>query len=413
MEFERKRWISLLAGVIIEILAGVGYAWSVFTLPLSEKYGWSLSQLSLAYTISTVAMMLATMFIVPKIRSRFTIKNCILIGCILYGGGIAVGGHVSSMVLFYILYSALTGIGNSMIYPVLISYSMELYPEKTGFSSGVMAAGYGFGSVIWAVVANNLYVALGDISSVFTVLGVTFLVGIAVLSRLIFTVPSDFTEKYRKMLQEKAAAGGTAVSVSEKPRNQMVKDPLFYFAYVSLLASIVCGTMVITQGSPIMQSKFAVTAQAAAMVVSAFSISNTLGRPVWGMVSDKLGRMTSLICLNVLMAVSMIVLYTVNVQIVYILALMLCTLCYGGVASLVAPVTSDLFGAKYITENYSITFSVFGVSGIIGAPLIALIKEASGGYEGSFLFGFVLSIVGLLFSLIISSKYKKAIKKSA
>ena len=413
MDFEKKRWISLVAGVIIEILVGAVYAWSVFTMPLSEKFGWSLSQLSLAYTINTVSGMLSSMFLVPKIRKRLNIRDCILLGSLLYGGGNILAGFVDNLYLFYIVHPVITGIGNSLIYPALISYAMELFPEKTGFSGGMMAAGYGFGSVIWAVVVTNLFAVTGDISRVFVILGVMFLVCIALLSHLIYIIPADFTEKFQAIVQKKAKEKGTVVSLSEKPRGQMVKDPIFYIAYISLLASIICGTMVISQGSPIMQSKFAMSAQAAAVVVSAFSISNTLGRPVWGVISDRIGRTTSLIFLNILMGVSMVVLFLVDVQIVYVLALMLCTMCYGGVASLVAPVTGDLFGTKYITENYGITFSVYGIAGIIGAPLIAFIKEASGGYEGSFLFGFVLCVIGLIFSLLISSKYRKATSEHA
>ena len=257
MDFEKKRWISLVAGVIIEILVGAVYAWSVFTMPLSEKFGWSLSQLSLAYTINTVSGMLSSMFLVPKIRKRLNIRDCILLGSLLYGGGNILAGFVDNLYLFYIVHPVITGIGNSLIYPALISYAMELFPEKTGFSSGVMAAGYGFGSVVWAVAASSLHINVGDISQVIVILGAISLVGIEVLAFFIYTVPMDFKEKFEGILQERAKEKGTALSLSEKPRGQMLRDPIFYIAYISLLASIVCGTMVISQGSPIMQSKFA------------------------------------------------------------------------------------------------------------------------------------------------------------
>ena len=52
--FLKKRKISLATGVLINLLGGVAYAWSVFVLPLHEKYGWSMSALSLAYTMSAM-----------------------------------------------------------------------------------------------------------------------------------------------------------------------------------------------------------------------------------------------------------------------------------------------------------------------------------------------------------------------
>ena len=67
MIFEQKRWISLFSGIFIEVLAGIAYAWSVFTLPLNEKFNWSMSQLSIAYTLMSVTMMISAIIIVPKV----------------------------------------------------------------------------------------------------------------------------------------------------------------------------------------------------------------------------------------------------------------------------------------------------------------------------------------------------------
>ena len=46
MDFRKKRWICLFAGLGIEALSGLLYAWSVFQAPLMEKYGWSVTQVS-------------------------------------------------------------------------------------------------------------------------------------------------------------------------------------------------------------------------------------------------------------------------------------------------------------------------------------------------------------------------------
>ena len=141
MDFERKRWISLTAGIILNLLGGVAYAWSVFVLPLNEKYGWSMSSLAIAYTMFSVTMLIANMTVIPYMRSRLPLKKILIIGGVLYGGGVAACGYVSDLWLFYLLYSVIAGAGNAMIYPTLIAYSQESFPEKPGFASGLMAAG--------------------------------------------------------------------------------------------------------------------------------------------------------------------------------------------------------------------------------------------------------------------------------
>ena len=50
MDFRKRRWICLVSAVLIEALLGVPYAWSVFQQPFIDKYGWTISQISTAYT---------------------------------------------------------------------------------------------------------------------------------------------------------------------------------------------------------------------------------------------------------------------------------------------------------------------------------------------------------------------------
>ena len=77
-----------------------------------------------------------------------------------------------------------------------------------------------------------------------------------------------------------------------------------------------------------------------------------------------------------------------------------------GLAALLTPITLDFWGAKHITENYGVTFSIFGVSTIIGAPMIAAILEKTGGYNLAFAIGAILSLIGLMLALILFIKVK-------
>ncbi len=411
MSFEKKRWISLGAGIVLNLLGGIAYAWSVFVLPLNEKYGWSLSRLALAYTLMSVTMLIANMTVIPWLRKRMPLKKILILGGILYGGGVAVCGYISNLLLFYLCYSVIAGIGDAMIYPVLIAYSQELFPEKPGFASGLMAAGLGLGSVVLASVASWLFELTGDVSSAMMILGVSFLIGIIVSAMLIYEVPEDFGAK----LKEKQGAGSEgaaqAVYLYEKPRKEMLKDPLFYMLYVCIILGAICGTMIITQGSPIMQTTFSMKAQQAAWVVSIFSLANTLGRPVWGKISDRIGRISSFILLHSMMTVSMFILFTCRIETVFVGALMTAMLCFGGIATLVAPVTADFWGTKYITENYGITFSVFGISALIGAPMIAAILEKSGAYDMAFSAGMIMSAIGLILAVTLFFKVRNIRKR--
>ena len=391
----------------INLLVGVIYAWSVFVLPLHEKYGWSMSQLALAYTFASATMMVVNLTIVPKLKKKVALKKILFIGGILYGGGIIASGFVSNIYLFYLTFSFVGGAGSTLLYPVLMTYSQELYPEKTGFSSGMMALGYGLSAVVWATVSSKIYVFTGDISLTLIILGCAFLVGVIIISRFVTEISAEV-----KTQVEKAEIVEREVFLYEKSRKEMLRDPLFPLVYICMIVGSVCGNMIITQGSPIMQTTFAMKPEVAALLVSLFSLGNTLGRPVWGRVSDRIGRITSFVALHTMMAISMAILFVCRVEVIFVGAMFLAMVCYGGIATLIVPMTSDFWGAKYITENYGVTYSIFAVSTIIGAPLIAKILEMTGEYKAAFLVGLVMALIGIAVTLILNKKVRN-IKKGA
>ena len=71
MDFRTKRWISLFAGLGIEALCGIAYAWSVFQAPLMEKYGWTVTQVALTYSLTSISSMLCTIFFGGKAHHSF------------------------------------------------------------------------------------------------------------------------------------------------------------------------------------------------------------------------------------------------------------------------------------------------------------------------------------------------------
>src|ERR1700739_2807499 len=47
-----NRWTIAIAGVFLQIALGAVYAWSVFRNPLSKQFGWTISQVTLTFTIA-------------------------------------------------------------------------------------------------------------------------------------------------------------------------------------------------------------------------------------------------------------------------------------------------------------------------------------------------------------------------
>src|SRR3954468_11598198 len=53
---ETNRWSIAVAGVIIQIALGAVYAGSVFRMPLTKEFGWTISQVTFAFTLAILTL---------------------------------------------------------------------------------------------------------------------------------------------------------------------------------------------------------------------------------------------------------------------------------------------------------------------------------------------------------------------
>ena len=53
------RWTIAAAGVLMQVALGSVYAWSVFRIPLASRFGWTIAQVTLTFTITIFVLGLA------------------------------------------------------------------------------------------------------------------------------------------------------------------------------------------------------------------------------------------------------------------------------------------------------------------------------------------------------------------
>ena len=410
MDFKKKRWISLFAGFCIEALSCLTYAWSVFQTPLIEKYGWSVTQVSFTYSLCGISTMVTTLLLGAKIHRAMSVRRELIMGSLVYCIFIMaiafIHGH---LILLYLFFGILSAAGLAFVYPVLISYAVELFPDRSGFAGGIMTAGYGLGSVLWAPLSTKLYTITGDISAVFFILGGFFLVAHLLLSLLIYSPPEGFRQEMLAQLEEKNnQSTNNAISLYDVDTPGMLRLPLFYLTFLAILLSLSCGSMIITQASPIMVNTFNTTPATAASVVSAISLSNVAGRLFWGSVSDRVGKTTTVVLINMSLVACTLGLLLFSVPKIFTCMLLGVIFCYGGFASMVAPLTSELFGARHVSANYSVMFCVFGCAGLIGPPLISSVWDSTHTYTLAYVAATISALLSFAISLILLRSKQRA-----
>jgi len=399
MFFRKARYTSPVAGITIELCVGIGDAWSVFQNPLIEKFGWTTAAVSITFTIMTVLS--ATAPLVAKLQDYIKTRNIVLAGSLFYGGGLIATGFISSIAGLYITYGLGVGIGVSMVYPLVIGYMVRTYPEKKGLVSGIMVASYASGAMIWAPVGAHLTAAFGILNA-FKFLGIGLVVVIALATRFLGDTPSAVVQR---------ASVHTGI-LGNRNWREMLTSPIFYIIFFCVMIGTTSGLMILAHASPIIQATLSISPGQAAFFVSILAASNAVGRLFWGGISDRTGRFPLFILLFVLCTAAFFTLSSAPGASLFLAAIVVIQSSFGGYMCLMAPITADVFGARYLGVNYGFMFIAYSLSGIIGPRLAAVIKEANhGDYRQAYLIAMCMCIAGFFLAITAAFKYDRISKR--
>ncbi len=394
MEFIQKRWRYLAAAMLLALCSGIGYTWSVFQKPLMENFNWTLKTISLTFTIQVLVSTLAPVFI-GRYQKVLGVRKYLWIGMIIYLAGLLATAFTSSIGYLYIMYGIIVGIGISMLYPCLMSYSTSLFPDKTGMASGLLACAYGGGSIIWAPLAAYFTERYG-VLYVFGILAAIFAVVMIPTSFLIRGLPENLNlqpdKKNKKNLN--------VVSAENYTWKGMLKTGRFYIILTALTLGSTSGLMITGHASSMLQEVQKMTAEHAALLIGFISIFNALGRLIFGFVSDRVGRYNIMLVLFVVIGCSMVLL-TRSEGMIFNGALLAISACYGGFTSMFSPICADNFGIKNLSINYAFLYVAYGIAGVIGPQLAAWTKTISGGYDLAFMTVAVMSTVGFGLTVLL------------
>src|SRR5713101_3966104 len=184
-----NRWLIAAAGVVMQLALGAVYAWSVFRIPLTKSYGWTVSQVTLAFELAILMLGFAA-FAGGLWMKRSGPRRVAAIGGLCYGLGLVLAGQVGGHLgLLYLSYGVLGGIGLGLSYIVPVATLIKWFPDKRGMITGIAVAGFGAGALITAPIAERLIASAG-VSRAFVILGLAYF-AIIMLAATVMKPPPD------------------------------------------------------------------------------------------------------------------------------------------------------------------------------------------------------------------------------
>jgi len=170
-----NRWGIAFAGICIQLVLGAVYAWSVFRIPLTRQFGWSISEVTLTFTISISVLGFAAFF-GGLWLNRSGPRVVAVTGGLLYGAGVFLASFSNhGLAWLYLSYGIIGGVGLGLAYIVPIGLLVKWVLECSRLIKGIAVAGFGAGALITAPVATRLIQSVGVLHT-FTSLGIAYLV---------------------------------------------------------------------------------------------------------------------------------------------------------------------------------------------------------------------------------------------
>lgn len=141
-----SRWLLVGAGMLLLLLLGLIYAWSVFVLPIEKEFEWNRSETSLAFTICMCFF--CTGGLVAGLLSKHRPPRfIILLSSLFILVGFLLASRVTSLTGLYLSYGCLVGLGIGLSYNTVISAVVRWFPDRVGLVSGLLLMGFGFGGM--------------------------------------------------------------------------------------------------------------------------------------------------------------------------------------------------------------------------------------------------------------------------
>ncbi|MBN2816933.1 MAG: OFA family MFS transporter [Campylobacterales bacterium] len=394
----KNRWFMVVAAMAIHMCIGSVYAWSVYVKPIQAAMEWSLTDVTITFSIAIFFLGLSAAlmgkFVEAKGPRVAATLAAVFFGAGTIGSGVAIA--LESQILFYLTYGVLGGIGLGIGYISPVSMLVKWFPDRRGMATGFAIMGFGFASAISGPAIKILIDDVG-ISSTFYILGsIYFTVMFLAAQYLENPAEGYMPERFSQAVAEgRKKVKEDLVNIT---RNEAVKTGRFYGLWIMLFINVTCGIAIISVASPLLQESVGVSALAAASAVGLMGIFNGAGRLAWASISDYLTRPVVFVLFFVTQIVAFYFLTTVSSIFFFQILLYYIMMCYGGGFASIPAYIGDIFGTKELGAIHGYILTAWALAGLAGPLIIAYVKDTTGSYTET-----LYVFIGLFFVALITS----------
>jgi len=398
---DSTRWLNLIFCIICMVMiANLQYGWTLFVNPINKAHGWSIASIQVAFAVFIALETWLTPiegWIVDMLGPSRGPKLVVSFGGIMVAIGWILNAYAESLSMLY-LGAVISGIGGGAIYATSVGMAVKWFPDRRGLAVGLTAAGYGAGAALTVIPIRYVIDTYGY-QSAFLWFGL-IQGGVVFLLAFLLRGPEP---------GEMASAPAPKVvqSVRSYTPKEVLTTPVFWVLYIMFVMVSASGLMATAQIAPI-AADFKVgnaivfwgaTTLTAALIID--NIANGAARPMFGWISDNIGREYTMAIAFGLGAAAYWLLGTLGTAPwAFVLFAALIFLTWGEIFSLFPSTCTDSFGAKFATVNLSLLYTAKGTSAFL-VPVANVIKTSTGSWHAVFAVTALMNIAVVALALFV------------
>jgi oxalate/formate antiporter len=370
------------------VISSPQYVWTLFTQPLMTTLKVTLPQIQITFSILIVIQT----FLAPGqglLVDRFGPRALLSVGGALTGLSWVLAARATTLTGLYLTYGLLGGIGTGIVYVGVIGHMVQWFPDRRGFATGVVAAGYGMGALLTTFPIAELLKdagyqqALVRYGWIFAAVGVLAAQGLRAANPK-FQVPNPKSQTGSR-IPDPGSRIPDPGSRQFGPA-QMLRTPIFWLMFVMMTMMSTAGLMVTSQMAAFtrdfgMADAIVFGLPLLPLALSVDRVMNGLTRPFFGWLSDQIGRENTMVIAFTLEGVAMTLwLLTRSHPALFVIMSGVVLFGWGEIFSLFPSTLTDTYGTRYATTNYGFLYMAQGVGSVLGGPVAALLHDAYGSW---------------------------------
>lgn len=400
-----KRFIrAVLPAFLLAVSVGQIYAFTNFSTEIAQYIGETQKNVQFAFSLGIFFLGMGAAFFGKIVEKNIRLST--IIGTTLFLSGLLVteaGIHMKSLMMIYLGYGFLIGLGTGVIYISPVKTMMLWFPEHKAIAAALPIISFGLGSTLSTILFSGIHWGTpGSSVAVFQLRGFMDygITNVFHAYAIFYAVPMVIACFLLKKPKIQVQSFGHGIPSLEFSYLQLFGNRFFWQSWLFMFLNISAGLCLIPLAKQMMSSPdvYGDNAKLITWIVALSGLMNGGGRFLFAWWSDRLAKRINI--LLIILAISAGIMLASFLPILIGLALLVINACYGAGFSVIPAILADHFGMTNISKIHGAVLSAWGFAGLAGNQAAMAVSKAFGGYEeGGHGYVAVVTLLVIVYSL--------------